>query len=265
MLSTRRTVSSQAAYLAARCQNADGSLSGEVHGCPDGLADLGRRQALAALSLDADGSGWPEVGDRDPVLGELQSEYRYLRPVLFHSPYEAAAAFIIGHRISIKQTRVLRARIAAERGTVVGAAGEEFAAFPTPRQLLEAPELPGISTVNLEHLRSLAHAAQDGRLGRERLRELAPERALAELQALPGIGSFFAQGILYRGAGLVDGLSNDAITHFAVTERYRLEAPADQVRTLALAERWRPYRGWAAVLLHVWARSHGHLPPRERR
>jgi DNA-3-methyladenine glycosylase II len=246
-------------------QGADGSVSGEVHGCPGDLAEVAQRQALAAISLDVDGSGWPLVGERDPVIGELQSEYRHLRPVLFHSPYEAAAAFIIGHRIQIKQTRVLRARIAARYGTAVSIGGEEFAAFPTPRQLLEAPELPGISATKQERLQSLARATQEGLPSRDRLRELAPERALAELQSLPGIGPFFAQGILYRGAGVVDGLSDDAITRFAVTERYRLDSPAERAKTLEIAESWRPYRGWATVLLHVWARGRGKLPPREER
>jgi DNA-3-methyladenine glycosylase II len=246
-------------------QEADGSLAGEVHGCSEAQAVLARRQALAAISLDFDGAGWPLVGQRDPVIGELQSEYEHLRPVLFHSPYEAAAAFIIGHRISIKQTRVLRARIAAAAGTAVDVAGESFAAFPTPRQLLEAPDLPGISSTKLERLRSMAAAAEERRLDRDRLRELAPDDALAELQTLPGIGPFFAQGILYRGAGLADAVSDDAVTHFAVTKRYGLDAPADHAATLAVAEPWRPYRGWAVVLLHVWARQQGELPRREER
>jgi DNA-3-methyladenine glycosylase II len=246
-------------------QEEDGSLSGEVNGCPEALAEMAWRQALAALSLDFDGSGWPMVGQRDPVIGELQSEYRHLRPVLFHSPYEAAAAFIIGHRIQIKQARVLRARIAAQAGSTLNVGDETFAAFPTPRRLLQARELPGISSAKLDRLRSLAEAAQEGLLGRDRLRELGVERALAELRTLPGIGSFFAQGILFRGAGLLDGLGDDAVTHHAVTKRYCLDSPADYSRTMAIAETWRPYRGWAVVLLHVWARQQGDLPPRDKR
>ncbi|HEU0317335.1 MAG TPA: hypothetical protein VFR49_08395, partial [Solirubrobacteraceae bacterium] len=83
-------------------QAPDGRLHGEVHGAPEPVvARAAADQALAALSLDADGSGWPAVGERDPGLGELQARYGWLRPVLFHSPYEAAAAFVIGHRISI--------------------------------------------------------------------------------------------------------------------------------------------------------------------
>jgi DNA-3-methyladenine glycosylase II len=246
-------------------QETDGSLTGEVHGCQDALGDAAGRQALATVSLDVDGTDWPLVGRRDPVIGELQAKYRLLRPVLFHSPYEAAAAFIIGHRISIKQTRVLRARIAAEAGTTIDVHGEVFSAFPAPGQLLEASTLPGITPTKLDRLRAVAMAAQDGVLDRDRLRELTPERALAELQRLPGIGPFFAQGILYRGAGIVDGITDDPITSFALTQRYGLEAPADRAKALEIAEAWRPYRMWAAVLLHMWAREQPGLPRQGRR
>ncbi len=50
-----------------------------------------------------------------------------------------------------------------------------------------------------------------------------------------------------------------------MTERYRLDAPADRARTLDIAQAWRPFRGWVVVLLHVWARAQGNLPPRDRR
>jgi DNA-3-methyladenine glycosylase II len=33
------------------------------------------RQAARSLSLDHDGSGWPAVGERDPVIGRLQQQY----------------------------------------------------------------------------------------------------------------------------------------------------------------------------------------------
>ena len=246
-------------------QDGDGLVTGEVYGCRAELAGTARAQTLAALSLDVDGSGWPAVGERDPRLGELQERYGFLRPVLFHSPYEAAAAFVIGHRISIKQTRALRARLAEEIGGTVTIGGQPFHAFPTPQELLAAPQLPGISAVKHERLRAVAGAAQDGWLCREPLRALPADQALQRLQTLPGIGAFFAQGILYRGAGLTDGLTDDDVTRFALSERYGVDAGASPAAVRELTERWRPYRMWANVLMHVWVRSEVGLPPRAAR
>jgi hypothetical protein len=64
-----------------------GRIRGEVHG-PDAEAERAWRQALAVLSLDVDGSGWPAVGERDPAIGRLQAYYVSLRPSLFHSQAE---------------------------------------------------------------------------------------------------------------------------------------------------------------------------------
>src|SRR3954447_20924566 len=54
-----------------------------VEGDVRGGGQAAWEQALAALSLDEDGSGYPAVGERDPVLGALQREWDFLRPVLF--------------------------------------------------------------------------------------------------------------------------------------------------------------------------------------
>lgn len=245
-------------------QQADGTIAGEVHGCAGELADVARRQALATVSLDVDGSGWPKVGRRDQVIGRLQVKYGCLRPTLFHSPYEAACAFVIGHRISIRQTRALRARLAAELGTAITIAGERFDAFPTPGQLLDADTLPGINPTKTERLRAIARAAQEEWLAREPLRVMPTDAALAKLQTLPGIGPFFAQGILYRGAGTVDTFTGGPIASRAIVHAYGLKAAPDQHTLEQIADPWRPYRMWTTVLLHVWARSELGRPTRRR-
>jgi DNA-3-methyladenine glycosylase II len=245
-------------------QTDDGAIVGAVHGGPDALAEVAWRQALAALSLDVDGRAWPGVSERDLEIGGLQHAYGFLRPVLFHSPYEAAASFVLGHRISIAQVRRLRGRLAEALGTTIEIEGTAFHAFPTPAQVLEADELPGVPEVKAGRLRAIALAAEDGWLARERLRALPVEEALARLRTLPGVGPFFASGILFRGAGIVDDLVDDDVTRFAVTQRYGLETPAGHAAVLERAELWSPFRMWAVVLLHVWARNEVGMPPRER-
>ena len=50
-----------------------------------GLVAEVRPQVERILSLDVDGSGFPAVGERDPVVGEVQRRYPGLRPVGFWS------------------------------------------------------------------------------------------------------------------------------------------------------------------------------------
>jgi hypothetical protein len=60
-------------------QHDSGSISGEVHGADGDLAQRAWEQALAALSLDIDGSDFPAVGTRDPVIGRLQQAHGFMR------------------------------------------------------------------------------------------------------------------------------------------------------------------------------------------
>jgi DNA-3-methyladenine glycosylase II len=232
-------------------QLGDGRVVAEATG--DG-ADLQRAtaQALESMSLDVDATGWAAIGDRDPVIGALQHRFRMIRPSMFHSPYEAAAAFVIGHRISVAQTRVIRDRLARQIGQQRSIGGEQFAAFPGPRQLLALDEIPGISGVKTTRLHGVAEAALDGRLDRARLRTLDEADALALLQTIDGVGPFFASGILYRGAGIPNGLIADDRSLEMMREAYeRPDARSGEL--IEIANRWAPYRSWATTLIHLGA------------
>ena len=65
----------------------------------------------------------------------------------------------------------------------------------------------GLPERKLATLRALAQAAAQGALDGERLRAMGGEAAVEELQRLPGVGPFTAQGIVVRGAGEPDYLA----------------------------------------------------------
>jgi DNA-3-methyladenine glycosylase II len=245
-------------------QEADGTMHGEVFG--DGELETIERQAARSLSLDHDGTGWPGVGRRDPIVGALQERFGLLRPVCFFSAYEAATSFVIGQRISMAQSRRVKERLAEQAGDAIDVEldGERrtIHAFPRPQQLLALPEIPGVAAVKVERLHGLARAALDGRLATERLRGLTEDEALSELRALPGIGEWTASAVLTRGCGLADALPlGDRISREAVRHFHELADLPDDDAWLAIAEPWRPYRMWATVLLHMaWRRDQPAAP-----
>ena len=98
----------------ALTQQSDGSLVAEV----SGDADIGTAasQIRRILSIDTDVSGWLAAGQADPVLGAVQADNPGLRPVLFHSPYEAAAWSVLSQRRHRAQAISLRRRSAARSG-----------------------------------------------------------------------------------------------------------------------------------------------------
>jgi DNA-3-methyladenine glycosylase II len=172
-----------------------------------------------------------------------------MRPTLFLSPYEAAAHFVLSHRRSIAQSRATRARLAEEHGDRFEIDGGVFHAFPRPHVLRKLRVARGFDPERLVRLHGIADAALDGTLGRSRLRRLSVERALTEIRALRGIGDFFAQGILFRGAGIVDEITHDEQLRLAVQRAYAMRSLPDPAAVERIAEKWRPYRMWAEVLL----------------
>ena len=201
-------------------QETDGRIVGQVYG-PAEISEKARSQALACLSLDVSAEEWPQVGKRDPVIGELQVKYDFLRPVLFHSPYEAAAGFIIGHRRSVRQKVETMKHLAEDLGEQLVVEGQVFHAFPQPADLFSLASYKGLNEQKVERLHFVAKAALDGLLDRDFLRSLPIDNALAQLKTLPGVGPFFAQGILHRGAGLVDDVTRDDLTDYAIQKSYR--------------------------------------------
>lgn len=251
-------------------QDPDGVVSARIE--TNGDPEAAWRQVLRILSLDHSGAAWAEAGTRDPVLGRLQDEHEGLRPVLFHSPYEAAAWSIISARRYRSTAAVIRERICDELGKaftlggvsaggpVVGAvaAGSTaismpVSAFPLPSRLLQAESLPSVSPQRVQWLHAVARAALDGALDPARLAGLDPAEAVARLCELPGIGPAYSTLILLRSTGVADTLTfNEPRLPAYVAHFYGLgPAPASQEQLAQIAEGWRPFRTWAAVLLRV--------------
>ena len=240
------------AGVLARQPRADGPLECEVVG--DGDIGAVARQLRRVLSLDHDGEGFLEVGRRDAVIGELQRRHPGQRPVLFHSPYEAAAWAIISARRPAASAAKLRRAIAEGLGASFELAGGTLAAFPQPERLLEvAPEAGHHAAERLERVKGVARAAIEGSLDAERLRALGPEQAYEELQALRGIGPFYASLIVLRAVGFADAALpvEEPRLLGQLGSRYGLQAPATLAQYTAISEAWRPYRTWAAVLVRL--------------
>ncbi|HLH65623.1 MAG TPA: hypothetical protein VKV27_07965 [Solirubrobacteraceae bacterium] len=141
------------------------------------------------------------------------------------------------------QAAAIKRRLANELG--------EHGAFPAPGRLAQitSPQR-GLTDRKLGQLRTLAAAAMDGALTRQRLRAISHQDALEHLQRLPGIGPFSAELILIRGVGLPDALPDqDARLNEAIRAAH---GTADAAAVQSITDSWRPFRAWVAFLLRVW-------------
>lgn len=230
-------------------QDASG-IHGEVFGARN--TDAVKAQVARILSLDHDGEAWEAVGQRDPVIGELQKSHPGQRPVLFHSPYEAAAWSVISARVFQTQAAKVRQTISETHGETFDLDGQSMSAFPQPERLLETAEMPGLTAEKAERLRGIASAALEGQLDPPRLLAMDPDEATAEMLKLKGIGPFYAGLIVIRGTGFTDVLPTEEPRLLAyVAHFYGLDGPPTPAEFTTLAEPWRPFRTWASVLLRL--------------
>jgi DNA-3-methyladenine glycosylase II len=211
----------------------------EVSG--DGDLNAAAEQTARFLSLDIDGTDWPDVAGRDPVIATAQRALPGFRPCGFHSPYEAAAWAVLSQRTRVPLAARLRRELIATNGV--------DGAFPAPADLIRAVETGGLILPGRkpEYLVAVAHAALDGVLNGPYLRALPEDDARDQLLSITGIGPFATDLTLIRGANTVDVLP--------CAER-RLDAEITHLygpgATLAdVSDTWPPFRSWAAVHLRA--------------
>ena len=167
---------------------------------------------------------------------------------------EAAAWCVLSARRPARQMMQARDRLSRAHGQVFDLAGEPVAALPTPGQLLAIDSFPGIPADRMPRLHGVARAALDGQLHAARLLDQGPERAMAGLQALDGIGPFYSSLIVVRGTGFTDVLPVNEPRALDLAGRlYQLGAPPSEAEFRKLAQPWKPLRTWAVVLIRAAA------------
>jgi DNA-3-methyladenine glycosylase II len=110
----------------------------------------------------------------------------------------------------------------------------------------------GLSRAKAATLLRLAQAVSEGQVDLDRLAVLEPSNAMAELTALPGIGSWTAEVYLMFCGGHPDIFpSGDVALQAAVATAFQLDRRPTPRELTTLAEVWRPWRSVAARLF--WA------------
>lgn len=232
-------------------QGDNGKLRAQLLANPDGASSSAVRAGLGRmLSLDTDASGFAKMAARDEVVAGLVEQHPGMRPLLFPSPYEAAARAIIGHRLYVRQASAVTARIAEAHGVRLELGHRVLHAFPVPERLASLPPVPGLAERKVEQLQCLGRAALKGQLSAARLRSLPRAEAMAALQQLPGIGPFSADLILIRGVGDPDAFPRTELKlQRAMASAYGLGEQPDLNTLEQIAQGWRPYRSWVGLLL----------------
>jgi AraC family transcriptional regulator of adaptative response / DNA-3-methyladenine glycosylase II len=186
------------------------------------------------------------------VLGPLAADAPGLRVPGCFDGFEMAVRAVLGQQVTVRAAHTLAGRLVAGLGDPVHAERPGLPGlthfFPSAARVAgaSADDLGrlGIVRQRVAALQALARAAADGQL------DLGPAADVAasidRLKALPGIGPWTAQYIALRALAWPDAWpSGDVALIKALDAR-------DARHADALAEAWRPWRGYAT--LHLWRR-----------
>ena len=195
----------------------------------------------------------------DPELAPLVAARPGLRAPGAWDGFELAVRAVLGQQITVVAARNLAGRITEAHGEPFE---DEVAQslgltrlFPTPQALaavdVETLPMPRARGRALTSLAAVA-AADPDLFGMRR----SLEEAVAQLRALPGIGEWTAQYIAMRALREPDAFPHADIGLMRALEDADGRRPTP-LELLARAERWRPWRAYAAS--HLWAADAGAL------
>ena len=214
------------------------------------LADLGAavQRCRRLLDLDADPVAVDDHLGTDPLLGPLVQAAPGTRVPGHVDGAELAARAVLGQQVSVAGARTLAGRLVAAHGHPLPAPdGGLTHRFPTAEAVAAIdPATLAIPRRRATALVGMAAAIAEGRVAPD----AGADRAAAErsLLALPGIGPWTASYVAMRALGDPDAfLAGDLGLRHAVE---RLGHAGDPRAVTALAERWRPWRAYAAI--HLW-------------
>ena len=162
--------------------------------------------------------------------------------------FEIAIRAVLGQQVSVAAARTLAQRLVENHGDRMRTrTGEEIRVFPSPQALADADLTRiGLPRTRAAALNAMARAVSDARVVFAREQPL--DDFVASLSELPGIGAWTAQYIALRGMSYPDAfLTGDLVLCKAVS---RDGTPVSPRELGAMAEAWRPWRGYA--VFHLW-------------
>lgn len=200
------------------------------------------------FDLDANVAAIHDVLAADPRLKPIIHSKPGLRLPGAWDPFEVAVRAVVGQQISVKGARTVIGRIAAKAGNPFASGNhpELTRFFPNPEEL-SACVLGriGMPSKRVEAIQALSRAVRDGEASFVVIGSL--ENFIKQLTRIPGIGDWTAHYIAMRALGEPDAFpAADLGIIKALQQGDKRPTPK---QTFQRAERWRPWRAYAAIYL----------------
>ena len=194
----------------------------------------------------------------DPALAPLVAARPGLRVPGAWDGFELAVRAIFGQQITVPAATRLLGRLVLAHGAALPAAMTDIEGltyvFPSPSRLAGAD----LAALGMPKARAVAVTSLAAAISADPMmfsRGASLEEAIAKLRSLAGIGEWTAQYIAMRELREPDAFPAADIGLMRAMATADGRRPSPQ-QLLSRAERWRPWRAYAA--LHLWAAGMAH-------
>ena len=223
-------------------------------------AIIARLRRVFDLAADPDAIG-AQLSE-DAALAPLVAARPGLRVPGAWDGFELAMRAVLGQQITVTAAINLAGKLVATYGEPLAGGGPDGLThvFPTPERLAAAD----LSTLGMPRSRAAALSSIAAAVAADPLifsarREL--EEAIVQLRGLAGVGEWTAQYIAMRQLREPDAFPAADIGLMRALTDAEGRRPTP-VELLAMAERWRPWRAYAAQ--HLWASDAAHPPAKSQ-
>jgi DNA-3-methyladenine glycosylase II len=198
------------------------------------------------LGLDVDLRDFYRRAESDPLLGQLVSRFRGLKPPRFPSIFECLVNAVACQQLTLTVGITLLNRLAEAFGPV--SRGIAAHGCPEPTDIVDADRQRlrdlGFSNSKARALMELADRVTRGELDLEKLETESDEAASVALQGLRGVGRWSAEYTLLRGLGRLGVFPADDVGARNNLRRFiGLDAGAGYEDIRSAVSRWAPYSG----------------------
>lgn len=203
------------------------------------------------FDLDANPKVIAEQLSSDPLLAPLIAVNPGLRVPGAWDGFELAIRAVLGQQVSVRGASTLAARLVQTFGEPMATPHETVRCFSPGAKVLAAalPEQIAAIGLPLKRATTLHALASAVACGEFRLHAGADaEVTIEKLQEIDGIGDWTAQYIAMRALHWPDAFPAGDLGLRKVLGK---DGPMREAQLLRLAEKWRPWRAYAAI--HLWS------------
>ncbi|MFN3973885.1 MAG: DNA-3-methyladenine glycosylase family protein [Dehalococcoidia bacterium] len=216
-------------------------------------------RAAWILNTDADLRPLYAIAQSDPILGPSMPALYGLHPPRMPSVFEGLVFAICGQQVSAVVARRIRTRLVERFGNALHWDGQLWRAFPGPERILAggaaALRETGLSQRKAEYILEAAEQTLIQKAPLEDLAFRSTEEVRERLMALRGVGHWTVEWVVLRALGRPEVFpAGDLAIQRLLSSLYNGGTPMRDEECRALAERWGPWKGYAAVLLFAGAR-----------